>query len=189
MKILYISYCTPYTRAFHAGGQTFNYYIRKMACQQNAEVDLISFCGPEEVENVDLADEGICTHLVIRPRGVRRLFGRIVSINSKYNPCHKYCTMMTTYSVKMMLDRIKKLKHKGYIPDVIVLEWTQILLMISEIKAIYPNARYIASEHDVTFLGMQRKVEHEQRILAGIYKRLRFKNTRKRELVCLNQCD
>lgn len=189
MKILYISYCTPYTRAFHAGGQTFNFYIRQMARQQNITVDLISFCDPEEVENVDLEEEGICTHLVIRPKGIKRLFGRIVSINSKYNPCHKYCTMMTTYSAKIMLSRIKELRDQGYFPDVIILEWTQILFMISEIKDIYPKARYIASEHDVTFLGMQRKAGYGQQNLAGIYKRIRFENTKKRELACLNQCD
>lgn len=189
MKILYISYCTPYTRAFHAGGQTFNFYIRQMARQQNVEVDLISFCNPEEVEHVDLADEGICVHLVVRPKGIKRLFGRTVSINSKYNPFHRYCTMMTTYSAAIMLNHIKKLKDKEYIPDVIILEWTQILFLISEIKCIYPNARYLASEHDVTFLGMQRKYKYEQGILAGIYKRMQFENIRKRELACLGQCD
>lgn len=27
-KILYISMCLPFDKAFHAGGKTFNYYIK-----------------------------------------------------------------------------------------------------------------------------------------------------------------
>lgn len=30
-KILFISMCMPFEKAFHAGGKTFNYYINKFA--------------------------------------------------------------------------------------------------------------------------------------------------------------
>ena len=40
-KMLFIAMCLPFDKAFHAGGKTFNYYIKKFA-QDNFEVKLIA---------------------------------------------------------------------------------------------------------------------------------------------------
>ena len=41
-KILFISMCMPFEKAFHAGGKTFNYYINKFANDSANEVTLIA---------------------------------------------------------------------------------------------------------------------------------------------------
>ena len=53
-----------------------------------------------------------------------------------------------------------ELKSIKKIPDVVILEFTQMLLMIDIVKKYFPNAKIFASEHDVSFLRCKREVDY-----------------------------
>lgn len=67
-----------------------------------------------------------------------------------------------------MLKEAMKLKRSGYMPDVIVLEWTNIVLEIEKIKAIFPDAKYVASEHDVSFWVIRESTIQHQIIIESV---------------------
>lgn len=189
MKILYISYCAPYDCAFHAGAQTLNYYMKRLSSMEQFDVDVVTYCGPEEVSKIKKESSGVEYHLVVRPKGMRRLLGRITSLNSKYNPFHRSCNLMTRYSTKLLLDKLVELSAANYKPDVVFLEWTQIVLIIDDVKKIFPEAKYIASEADVTFLSRERKYKNENKYVLKAYKKLQYYNCKKWEMKALNMAD
>lgn len=189
MKILYIAYNAPYTKVAHAGGQTLNYYIKNLSKESQFEVSLITYAEPNEIVNISNDVDEIKKHLIIRRPGIKRFIGRICSIWSKYYPLHKCANLTTSYSNNMLIRELKYMKEKDYTPDIVILEWTQMLLLIEEIKKIYPNAKYVASEHDVTFLGVKRKAVGEKNRIKSKWKYIQYENTKRRELHALDECD
>lgn len=190
MKVLYIAGSTPYNSVSHAGGQTLNYYINKMAQQKDVEVTLVSYCAPEEEKAArEEIPQEINTHLIVREKTLADFIGNIFSINSKFNPWHRYGNMMTTNAASLLRKELKKLKKAGYTPDVIIMEWTQVLVQIEDIKKIFPTAKYVASEHDVSYLGARRRALNNTSKLKGKYEYLQGENLFKRELAALKNCD
>ncbi len=189
MNILYIAMCAPYSTVSHAGGQTLNYYINKMANDKTVVVDLMTYCTEEIVSKLYDDLKNINVHLIIRHYNLKNIVRDILSLNSKINPFYKYCNLMTWNASDLLLRSLEKLRNKGYKPDTIIMEWTQITLQIDEIMRIFPDAKYVASEHDVTFLAMQRKAEYEKNPIKKLYKNLQAQNTCKREINALHKCD
>lgn len=185
MKLLYIAWATPYDSVCHGGGQTFNYYIKGIAKDRDVEVTLVSVCMEDELSSVDTQEYGITNRLVVKHKSIQDSLRNIVSINSKVNPCHKYCNLFSTKTAMMVLKEVRKLEAEGYQPDTVVLEWTESLLLIREVKQIFPDAKYVASEHDVTFLRIQREANTNP----DVYKKLQADNIFKRECAALRLCD
>lgn len=67
--------------------------------------------------------------------------------------------------IKDIEQDLKKLKTSGYEPDIIILQWTQIVILEKKIKKFYPNAKYISIEEDVSFQGFYRRYLSEKRVL------------------------
>lgn len=107
---------------------------------------------------------------------------------SSNNPFHKYAGMISNYYAMRTLECVRTYKKEGYEPDIIILEWTNIVLLINEIRSIYPAAHYIASEHDVSFIGAERQAHYYSGI-KGVMKTINFRTLKKRELFALKQCD
>ena len=158
-KILYISMSIPYDNVPHAGGKTFNYYINGFANDIDNEVTMIAKVLPEEEHQIENINPNINTIIVRTPKN----------------------------KVKLWYE-LDKLKNTGYVPDIVILEWTWMLLFIDQVKKRFPNAKYIASEHDVSFLGAQRQYENAKGF-KKIYKKLYYNNLYKREILSINKCD
>lgn len=189
MKVLYISATVPYDNVGHGGGQTFNYYIKQMAKKEDNTIALVAYCRPNELKKCDVEDYGIRFVPIVKNGRLKELIGNAFSINSKLNPFHRYGNIMTWYSARLLLNTLKKMKRNNYYPDVIVMEWTQITIQINDIKKIFPDAVYVASEHDVAYLGLFRQAANEKRNLLRKIKTLKASNLKKRELEALSQCD
>ena len=189
MNILYIAYCPPYAKALNAGAQTLYYYIKELTRRDNFNVDVVTYCEENEIVDIKNEDEKITYHLVVRPKGLKRILGRSVSLNSKYNPFHKYCNLMTFYSIQLLLSKLKDLSDTKYEPEIIILEWTQIVLLIEEIKKIFPSSKIIASEPDVTCLSLLRKYRNEKNSIKRYYKKLQYENCKIRENEALKKAD
>lgn len=189
MKVLYISAATPYNKVGHAGGQTLNYYISRMAEEPDMDVSLVSYCTEDIARQVSEEKKNIHFYPIIRKKGMKNTVGNAFSIVSKFYPLHKYGNIMMSYAASLLRNKLKELKKNGYSPDVIVMEWTQIVLQVKDIRRIFPASAIIASEHDVTFLGSQRKAGAEQRRIKKHYYSIQAGNMFKREMAALQQCD
>lgn len=56
------------------------------------------------------------------------------------------------------------------------------LLFIERVKKYFPEAKYVASEHDVSFLGYLRKYENANGVLNRKLKQVAYENLKKHEL-------
>lgn len=188
MKILYIAASAPYDKVGHAGGQTLNYYIKGIAKKENIDVTLVAYCASKDICKIDVERNNIHFKPVIKNDGIKDFLGNVLSIPSKIDPFHKYGNIMTRYASKLLINELKKMKKEGYEPDVIIMEWTQIVIQAKEIKSIFKSSKLVASEHDVTYLGIQR-VAQEKKAFGKVYQNIRAKNIKRRELCALNLCD
>lgn len=189
-RILFISMCLPFDKAFHAGGKTFNYYINSFANDPDNEVALIAKVLPDEEKYVDTVNKNIRLYPVSAPKfGLRKYYSYLKSLNSKLNPIYKYGNTLTRDIYDQIEEIMKKLKVDGYVPDVIILEWTPMLLFVERVKKYFPHAKVVASEHDVTFLGKKRKYESTKGMIRKELNYVRYSNIKKRELAAIHQCD
>ncbi|MDO5381718.1 MAG: glycosyltransferase [Eubacteriales bacterium] len=188
MKVLYIASNTPYEHVGHAGGKTLQFYISNMV-KKGVTIDLVSFCEKDVVNDINNDKTNINRHLIIRERGIKNSIRNVISIPSKFWPWHRYGNLMTWNAKNLLINELKKLKSTGYYPDVIVMDWTQIVIMVADIKKIFSDVPCIASEHDVTFLKYIRSANHEKNLLLRCYRNIQANNMRKRELDALSLCD
>ena len=185
MNILYVSRYAVYDGVPHAGGNTVLYYMKSMAMNSRNDVRMVSFITEEEFGKVNLREYNITYYPIPWKKSV---LGMVKSINSKINPFHHYCNMTASYHIEELIEKIKDISN-NYLPDIVVVEWTQLVLAVDKIKQVFPNAKYIASEHDVTFLAVERKFLRENNLIKKMYKYLIYLNTKRRELATLNLFD
>lgn len=189
-KILWISMMMPYDKVGHAGGKSFNYYINRFAEDDDNEVSLIAKVLPEEEKFVFTLNPKIKFYPVATPKNkIKCILSYIKSFSSKFNPSYPYGNVLTKEIFDQMERQLKKMKEESYYPNVIILEWTWMMLWIDVVKKYFPKAKYIATEHDVSFLGYRRKADIEKNIIRKKYKQLQFENVMKREIIAANKCD
>lgn len=83
--------------------------------------------------------------------------------------------------------RIKQSINKiSYSPDVIIVEYTQIILWIDVMKKRFPNAKYIASCHDITSQLLERKINEISVWFKNSYQK-RFENYEMNKLKCFDR--
>lgn len=178
----------PLSFAASGGSQTFHYYFKKIIADPSFEVRLIScakFIDKERAEN-ELSETP--HKLVFWGDPSKRVFQKIKNIESKYNPWNANANLIANTDVDSILKTIHEYNNLGYTPDIIILEWTPIVLLAEKIKAIYPSAKLIASEHDVTFVGYERRQEYYSGIPKYIWKH-KAKWEKKKEIEALSNCD
>lgn len=186
MKILYITQCSVYDNVSHAGGMTVNYYINKF--KHEHDVFMVSFCDREEEKKVISLNPDVKVFTIVRDeKSINEILGKIYSLPFKLNIFDKRCGF-SKYATHLL---IKKLKHVSNClkPDIIILEWTGIVLHIDIIRRLFPEIPIIASEHDVSYLGAFRKVENEKNWVKKCIKNIKAKWLKKMEIECLKQAD
>lgn len=187
MDILYIANAVPYNKIRHAGGKTFHYYVKELLDDGDFHVTVIGLCKQEETKDFDAKIDGLdCRPIITRGsfwKNVQRvlydLWG-ICSFRKRYSQSY--------YKTANILKEAKRLQKEGFRPDIIELEWTNMVLMIDAIKKIFPEAKYVASEHDVSFLGAERRY----RQAAGVKKHLKYRQyckLKEQELRALQKSD
>ena len=82
-----------------------------------------------------------------------------------------------------------KHKENGYSPNIIILQWTQVVLLIDQISMIFPDAKIVSIEEDVSFLLYWRKYLNEVRILKKLLRKALFMRLKKEELKALEMSD
>lgn len=101
--------------------------------------------------------------------------------------CNKYAGMT---DISYLL-KIKRALRENIIEklDVIIIEWTEFILFVPEIRRLFPNAKIISIEEDVTFLKFYRKIKLASNIVKKMLRWVRYKKLKKIELKCLEHSD
>jgi glycosyltransferase involved in cell wall biosynthesis len=186
-KLLVISRFCPSDAARYAGSKTHNYYLKRLA--RDFDVRLISFAAPGECPAPDCAKYGIENDVSIVDGGPRNIpLFLLYNWQNAPNYFGRTLGLINGYLAHILLRKLRALKDRGYAPDIVLLEFTQILLMVKAIQKLFPHALYVASEHDVTFLRMRRQYE-AARGPARIKERLRYAGLAKAELASLRLVD
>lgn len=184
-KLLVISAFVPYKKVPHAGGKTHYYYLCEYA--KMFDVTLISFAHIHEIETAkkDLNSLHI-QYSIIEWRG--ELWRSLIDLESRFNPFNRNCRMVSNSDQILLYKHLRDLYKSGYKPDIILLEWTQMLIACRKIKRFFPEAKIVASEHDVTFLAYERKCKKANGIRRFV-KRIDYILLKKREIEALKNKD
>ncbi|WP_026659829.1 glycosyltransferase [Butyrivibrio sp. AC2005] len=185
-QILWLAPYVPYSKVRHAGGKNMNYYINYINNTGKFDITFIGLGYEEERKDVDLTQRGIKADIYYRDHSRPDYFiRRIVSGFTLMNPWTKYARQLLLYEHMQLTKRIKKYKAAGGNPHIVMLHWTSMGLIMPEIKKLFPNAKYILIEEDVTYLGYQRKYE------ANPTKswKYRYEQLKKAELSAIMNCD
>lgn len=191
MNILVLSSTIPISNVRHAGGKTFYYYMNKLNSQKDVVLKIHSLATTNEIKQINDSSGNIKYDyslssgkaIVNIKRVVADIFGCV--FNNKIGSNGK---SLSYYKKFLHLKACKKYKSEGFFPDVIILEWTNSVLLASEIKKIFPNAHLVASEHDVSFLGAERRyLNSTLNDRKKFYKQ--YLRLKKEELEAISICD
>lgn len=186
-KILWISLNAPYDKVKHAGGQTLNFYLKQLMKKDENDICIISFTYDE----MDLILDDLNEYKINGYIYIADSVNDYTTINKlkHYNIFNRYAGFLNCKTADIVLKRCEELKQNNYIPDVIVLEWTQIILMINDIKKIFPMSKFICSEHDVVFQVYERMCIVEENKLKKLYYSMKKNMIKYREINALNESD
>lgn len=186
-KVLWISMCVPYDKVPHAGGKIENFYVKGL--NKECIVEMITFANNSEVKDIDLHKYGINADIYVSPRfSLKKIFYAISTRMRLYNPCSNKMLLapwQELYTKKNLIAR----KKSGNIPSVIVIEWTQHILLSEWIKKQFPSVPIVAIEEDVSFLSYERQYLNEKNFFLKQYKKKKYETLRKSELKQLKYAD
>jgi len=187
-KIVWISPYIPYDTVRHAGGQIHNYYIKKLVQSGKFEVRLVSSYLPEEINNFTLDKSIQCDLICNYDKGIKKLIRNGLDVCRLFFPFDRYGNQKTLYNEILMTHILRRYKKEGFIPDIMIIEWTQSLLSLACFRKVFPDAKIVGIEEDVTIQALTRKWQAAkgfQKILAKI----RLKNIKREEIRVLKQCN
>ena len=188
-ELLWVSAFTPCINNCSAGSKTLDYYFSVFSKDQAFSISLLSIDweGKTKVEGFDWSVYENCAHVSILYNN-----GNIVEKGINYlnrgNIFDPHVNLISPLIRKKIFFQLNKWKEDGYKPDVIILEWTNMVILAKEIKRIFPKAKLVASEHDVTYVGYKRKAEYYTGAKKFFWK-IKYKKEKTAELNALNLCD
>lgn len=184
-KILWISPYVPYDTVPHAGGQNHNYYLKYFVALKKYDIEVVSLANKDEIQKLDFDNYHIKNYVGIKEK--QTLIDTILECFSVKDFKRDGGLFKRNYH-KLLLRQIDAYKKTCVQPDIIIMQWTQVTLMIEELKKIFPSSKYVAIEEDVAFQSFQRKYEKEKG-LYRLYKKIKYYVLKKREIECINLTD
>lgn len=188
-KILWCSLMAPYDKVNHASGKIENYYLKYLHSTQKYEIMMATFCKSPEIEMLDFDKYNIEYRIQVRKReGLTAGIFRIIAWLSKFNILNQYAGLTPCDISRGMKKMLRRLKEENYSPDLIILDWTEILFLYPFIRELFPDAGYIAIEEDVSFLGQMRRHDFTKNPLTRAFYGYKGRQVRELEIHYLNQC-
>lgn len=185
MKVLWISPFAPYDTVGHGGGQNHNYYVKYIKKNTTHDLTLLTVCDKNEESNIDLKKYSI--DYILKVYDSTRFMSKIHSAMGKFF-VFRDGALLNNSKRHLLLDAIREYSKRGEMPDVIIFQWTEAVMLIDYVKKYFPNSKCIAIEEDVAYLGYKRKYESAKKILR-IYKGLKYKCLKRKEIASLKKCD
>ena len=186
-NLLWVSALVPYDTVGHAGGKIHNYYLKYLKKNSDYNIKLVSFYRENEVEKIDLDKYEIDSVLL-----KRCIFGfprTLINLESFFNPYNRYAGIDQNYTVYQLKRALKRIRNEGFEPQIIILQWTEIVVLIDIVKDIFPNAKVIGIEEDVKFLNFERNYKNASNNIIRWLRKVKYDRLRKIELEACNNSD
>lgn len=187
-RVLFISLLPPSKRAKSGGEQTFSYYFYRFCEDCNYDIRLITCAKYENINEVETTLSSINHSIVCWGDPQESKIKKIVNIESKFNPLNRNANLTSNTTEAKILEYINEYLSTGFVPDVIILEWTEIVVLANRIKKEFPSIPIIASEHDVTFIGYKRKYSYYHNCTKLLWK-YKYYFEKRAEIRALGMCD
>jgi glycosyltransferase involved in cell wall biosynthesis len=184
--VLYLSNALAYDGIQHAGGQAHNYYLKGLAKCREIKILEVALATRDDVKKTDLSTYSIDYIPIMR---LERALGRLDRICTKWNPLNRYGNMLSCYYANKILQALKCTIRNGYNPDIVIMEWTQMVVMADKIKCLFPDAKLVAVERDVSYLSFYRQITLANNCIARLAAKNRYINLKNRELDSLRLCN
>ena len=188
-KLVWIAPYLPYNNVAHAGGKTFNFYLNAFIESKKFEIKGIFFYRHEELKNYDLYNKISADLYCYYNTGFKQILRWLINLNYALNPFHKYAGFARNYDRIKILKTLRRYKKEQFIPEYIILQWTQVILFSKDIKKIFPDAKIIAIEEDVTFLSFERRIGLTKLKISKWLAKIKSKNITKYEISAINVSD
>ncbi len=188
-EILWISCYAPYDKVDHAGGKIHNYFLKYLH-KSCGNVRLLSICREEEKGKIDLDQYGIPNDIIVLKNRIDCKAIRFMGmLNAEYNIFHKYAGRLTGYRERPMRSRLKEICQSGYKPGVIIVEWTEIIVLLPYICRLFPASKIVLVEEDVSYLLYYRRWKAATGVIKAYIYRKRFDKLKNLELDALRRAD
>lgn len=186
-KLLWISYCAPYKQVPHAGGKNHYYWLKKVEEDHSFEIKLITCCEYDGYSEFQKEDYSFDTHCCVASNStLGKLRQKLQSLLLAPYSIVRFAGCVAMYKISYVKKTVKMLKKQGYTPDTILLQWTQMGFLYDWIRKLYPTARLILMEEDVSFLRTKRELEASKGF-SRITKKIVHKVMYTRELTMCNE--
>lgn len=191
MELLVISYSAPFDTVGSAGEKTHNYYLKSFQEIEDIHVRLISFCACNDRKKLDLDKYGIEYKILMEKQDRISNFKRMVkrAYGILMRPNDKYANFVSKSRRRFVVDSLYQWKDEGYKPDIIILEWTHMILLVDIIKKMYSGIPVVASVHDISYMGSERRWHHEKNRLIKYFRKKQYINLKCKETLALEKCD
>lgn len=178
----------PLSFSASGGSRTFNYYFKRFQSDGSFDIRLISCAKFADKDKAEAELSGFEHKLIFWGDPSKSMIQKIKNLESRYNPWNANANLISNSDVDEIIETAEQYKGNGYVPDIVILEWTPIVLLAEKIKSVFPDARLVASEHDVTFVGYERKRDYYKGIKKIFWKQ-KADWEKKKELSALCNCD
>ncbi len=184
-QLLWISLCPVSKSINHAGGKALYKHIKAFQESELFEIKIISFCDENELNELRLEPQ--IDNLIINTK--RNLIEKIIDIESKYNLFNKNASYIKNSQYIKMKRSIKQIERQGYIPDIVILNWTEMLALAAFVKKIFPKSKLVMIEEDVSFLKRERAFKNADKVIEKIFYKVRYIRGKKKEIEWINYAD
>lgn len=188
-KLLWVSMFAPYDTVPHAGGKIHNYYIKELNKENHFDIKLLSTCKESELEKIDLKQYRIDYDLIIRDENCINYSLKIKNAVYRIWPFSSQMDYISKITTDKIVSRMEEYKNNGYKPEIIVLQWTQVVLLYYKVKKLFPLAKIVAIEEDVSYLSIDRKIKKSNNWVSKIYFWAEYRRLKRVELAALNHMD
>lgn len=191
MELLVISHCAPHDKVGTAGEKTHNFYLKEFSKQEDINVRIITVCKATDVKKLDLDEYGIKNEVLVESQSKSAVIKRklLRAISLVFNSHDKYANFVSGERQKFFYQSLKKYKEEQYKPDVIILEFTQCILLADMVKQFYPDVPIIGSSHDVSYKGSYRIWQFEKNFIKKFFRKRQYSNLKIRETEAISKCD
>lgn len=160
MKILFVSAYLPHGKVPHAGGRTHLHYVRRFAEDESNQVEVVGFLPPDELQTLDLKGEKFVATVMEYPSGkLGVILHKAWRFWLRFSPRARYGGVVSPFQERRLFSTLRRKALDGIQPDVIVLEWSQMALLASRIRELFPSAKIVSSLHDCLFQWAARTAE------------------------------
>jgi glycosyltransferase involved in cell wall biosynthesis len=191
MKLLICSLSAPYDAVPHAGGQTHNYYLKRLIQEKEIETHLLTFSYIQEYPKLDLDKYHISSSIIILDKNLpilKKIHRKFLGGLYNHIIWLGYSGFISGYCKYKLKQELLALKKNGYTPDIIELNWTQILFLYQMVVRIFPYSKYCAVEQDVSLLRFEREYNNAKGFLK-LHKKLIYHMIKKKEFALLSKMD